>query len=220
MKDAYTLEMYNWFEKCAQKLIKWAELEASFWHLHWLYTKSNHVVSLSGVYSVFYSKTISAQSFNNFKSQEHNYHIAGNATKKKNLYLLLSTMILRWRKSFLVQRLSLRVWGGYWAGMCNWNAHRSLRTRTDVEAQRKAHRHKRTDMHVLLCPADQATRTSAQWRRVLYFQKWCMIGTIKHKEKKCYCASTHNYLMLFANRCLLYFDISLLFSIFQMFVNI
>lgn len=110
--------------------------------------------------------------------------------------------------------------GGYWAGMCNWNAHRSLRTRTDVEAQRKAHRHKRTDMHVLLCPADQATRTSAQWRRVLYFQKWCMIGTIKHKEKKCYCASTHNYLMLFANRCLLYFDISLLFSIFQMFVNI
>lgn len=70
-------------------------------------------MSLSGVYSVFYSKTISAQSFNNFKSQEHNYHIAGNATKKKkNLYLLLSTMILRWRKSFLVQRLSLRVWGG------------------------------------------------------------------------------------------------------------
>lgn len=220
MKDAYTLEMYNWFEKCAQKLIKWAELEASFWHLHWLYTKSNHVVSLSGVYSVFYSKTISAQSFNNFKSQEHNYHIAGNATKKKIFIYCCRQWYLGGGNPSSFRGSVCVFGGGYWAGMCNWNAHRSLRTRTDVEAQRKAHRHKRTDMHVLLCPADQATRTSAQWRRVLYFQKWCMIGTIKHKEKKCYCASTHNYLMLFANRCLLYFDISLLFSIFQMFVNI
>lgn len=35
-----------------------------------------------------------------------------------------------------------------------------------------------------------------------------------------YCASTHNYLMLIANCCLLDFDISLLFYIFQMVVNI
>lgn len=37
---------------------------------------------LFGLYKVFHSKGISVHSFNNFRKQVNNCHIAGNATKK------------------------------------------------------------------------------------------------------------------------------------------
>lgn len=121
-------------------------------------------------------------------------------------------MILKSRRSFLLQRLSLRVEVSGW----HVELERTEKLK-DEDRRRSTTKSTLTQVDRHACTALSGWPGHKDIRKVtpvLYFQKWCMIGTIKHKEKNvtvpariiiwCYLPIVVSFILIF-HYCFLFF---------------